>query len=82
VNAPSNQQSKNKKHKSEAEQRTGNHGAVSHNTKKSLNAHPNPELQLDDRNVDAPDSENSQPTKAKKRKLLSSHVAAPLRRTG
>jgi hypothetical protein len=42
VNAPSNQQGKSKKHKSEAEQRTDKHGAVSHNMKKSLNAHPNP----------------------------------------
>lgn len=83
VNAPSgNQQGKNKKRKSEAEQRTGNHGAVSHNMKKSLDAHPNPELQLDNGNVDAPDLENSQPTKAKKQKLSSSYVAAPLRQTG
>jgi hypothetical protein len=76
VNAPSKPQGPNEKRKGKAEHP---HGAVRHRKKKSLNALPNPALELGDGNDDTSNSESDcQPVKKQK----TNYVAIPFRRTG
>ena len=80
VNTPSKPQGRqNKKRKGKAEHPPSNHGAVSHEKKKSLNAHPNPAIELDIRNDDTSNSESDcRPVKKQK----TNYVAIPFRQTG
>ena len=69
----------NKKHKGKAEDLSSHHDAVSHNNKKTLKAHPNPEH---NNGVEVDVSDDNEQTRVKKQKTSTGYVAMPLRRTG